>query len=135
MKKFLFFATLVACSLMIFSCKNGNTPSDPNEAAIAKVKADAQGSWVGDIKSLLTDDKETVTVTFTEKKITVVGTETNENVNITAWKCVDGKEVWVTLDDELKSALYVAVSGDQMVLRGSSSYTLNVFPETLTRKK
>ena len=135
MKKFLFFATLVACSLMIFSCKNGNTPSDPNEAAIAKVKADAQGSWVGDIKSLLTDDKETVTVTFTEKKITVVGTETNENVNITAWKCVDGKEVWVTLDDELKSALYVAVSGDQMVLRGNSSYTLNVFPETLTRKK
>lgn len=134
MKKVLFFATLVACSLMIFSCK-GNTPSDPNEAAIAKVKADAQGSWVGDIKSLFSDDKETVTVTFTEKKITVVGTKTNENVNITAWKCVDGVEVWVTLDDELKSALYVAVSGDQMVLRGNSSYTLNVFPETLTRKK
>ena len=134
MKKVLFFATLVACSLMIFSCK-GNTPADPNAAAIAKVKADAQGAWVGDIKSLLTDDKETVTVTFTEKKITVVGTKTNENVNITAWKCVDGVEVWVTLDDELKSALYVAVSGDQMVLRGNSSYTLNVFPETLTRKK
>lgn len=134
MKKFLFFATLVACSLMFFSCNKKNE-ADPNEAAIAKVKADAKGSWVGDIKSLLTDDKETVTVTFTETKITVVGTETNENVNITAWKCVDGKEVWVTLDDELKSALYVAVSGDQMVLRGSSSYTLNVFPETLTRKK
>ncbi len=134
MKKVLFLATLVACSLMIFSCK-GNTPSDPNEAAIAKVKADAQGSWVGDLKSLFTDDVETVTVTFTEKKITVVGTQTNENVNITDWKCVDGVEVWVTLDDELKSALYVAVSGDQMVLRGNSSYTLNVFPETLTRKK
>ena len=133
MKKILFFATLVACSLMIFSCK-GNTPADPNEAAIAKVKADAQGSWVGELKSLLTDDSETVTVTFTDKKITVVGTETNENVNITEWKS-DGKEVWVLLDDDLKSALFVAVSGDQMVLRGSSTYTLNVFPATLTRKK
>jgi len=118
---------------MIFSCKNNN-PSDPNEALIAKVKADAQGAWVGELKSLLTDDSETVTVTFTDNKITVVGTETNENVNITEWKS-DAKDVWVILDDEMKSALFVAVSGDQMVLKGNSSYTVNVFPETLTRKK
>jgi hypothetical protein len=133
MKKFLFFATLVACSLLFFSCNKKNE-ADPNEAAIAKVKADAKGSWVGIIKPLLGDEDEgeEVTVTFTENTISTTG---NLKVNITEWKCVDGKEVWVNLDDESKSAMYIAVDGDNMTLKGSSTFILLNFPGKLTRVK
>lgn len=131
MKKILCFATLVACSLLFFSCKN-NTPADPNEAAIAKVKADAMGSWKGNLYSFGDEPGPEVTVTFTEKKITTTG---NCTVNITAWKCVDGTNVWVNLDDEMASSMYVKVEGDLIKLSGNSSFTTSNFPLEATRVK
>ena len=133
MKKMLFFATLVACSLMFFSCEKKNNV-DPNEAAIAQVKADAQGTWEGTTEPLY-GDGEFVTITFTEKKVTAVFEDDKAEANILAWKCVDGKEVWIEMDDDMKSALYVAVSGDKMTTKGNSTFTVNVFPPTMTRVK
>ena len=131
MKKILCLATLVACSLLFFSCKN-NAPADPNEAAIAKVKADAMGSWKGNLYSLVEEKGPEVTVTISEKKITTTG---NCTVNITAWKCVDGKDVWVEMDDEMKSAMYVKVNGEKMYLSGNSSFIVSNFPPELVRVK
>jgi len=131
MKKILCLATLVACSLLFFSCKN-NTPSDPNEAAIAKVKADAAGSWKGNLYSFGDEPGPEVTVTITEKKITTTG---NCTVNITAWKCVDGADVWVVLDDEMASAMYIKPNGDQIKFSGNSSFIVANFPLEATRVK
>ena len=133
MKKMLFFATLVACSMLFFSCGKQNTPADPNAEAIAKVKAEAMGSWKGNLISLAPGKEgEEVTVTFSENKITTTG---NLTVNITAWKCVDGEDVWVEMDDEMKSAMYVKVNGEKMYLNGNSSFIVSNFPPELERVK
>ena len=133
MKKMLFFATLVACSMLFFSCGKQNTPADPNAEAIAKIKAEAMGSWKGNLISLVPGKEgEEVTVTFSENKITTTG---NLTVNITAWKCVDGKDVWVEMDDEMKSAMYVKVNGEKMYLSGNSSFIVSNFPPELVRVK
>ena len=53
MKKILLFATLVACSLMFFSCEKKPT-IDPNQDAIARVKSEVIGSsWKGNLVTLL----------------------------------------------------------------------------------
>jgi len=129
-KFFMFAAMLMAVAALTFTgCKN--TPSDPNEAKIAQVKKAAQGSWEGRLISLLDEEGELVTVTFTETKVSTTG---NATANITAWKCVDGAEVWVEMDDELKSAMYVRVEGNKMYLAGNSSFVLANFPSELTKK-
>jgi len=131
MKKILCLATLVACSLLFFSCKN-NAPADPNEAAIAKVKADAMGSWKGNLYSLVEEKGPEVTVTISEKKITTTG---NCTVNITAWKCVDGQNVWVNLDDDMSSSMYIRPNGDNIKFEGNSSFITSNFPFEATRVK
>lgn len=136
MKKILLFATLVACSLMFFSCKQ-NTPTDPNQDAIARVKAEVIGSsWKGNLVTILGDKGEETIVTFTETKVSSKFEKETVTANILAWKCVDGKEVWVELDDEQKTCVTIKeVVGDNMKLGVNSTWGLNVFPMELTRVK
>ena len=129
-KFFMFAAMLMAVAALTFTgCKNN--PSDPNQEAIDKVKKAAQGSWEGRLISILGEEGELVTVTFTETKVSTTG---NATANITAWKCVDGHEVWAELDDEFKSALFVKVEGNKMFLGGNSSFIIYNFPPELTKK-
>jgi hypothetical protein len=128
-KFFMFAAMLMAVAALTFTgCKN--TPTDPDQAKIDQVKKAAMGSWVGEIKPLLGGEGETVTVTFTETKIT---TTANLTVGITKWKIQD-HEVWVDLDDEMASGMYVRVEGNKMYLAGNSTFVLMNFPSELTRK-
>ena len=128
-KFFMFAAMLMAVAALTFTgCKN--TPTDPDQAKIDQVKKAAMGSWVGEIKPLLGGEGETVTVTFTETKITTTG---NLTVNILAWKCVD-HEVCVELDDDMASSMYVRVEGNKMYLAGNSTFVLANFPSELTKK-
>lgn len=128
-KFFMFAAMLMAVAALTFTgCKN--TPTDPDQAKIDQVKKAAMGSWVGEIKPLLGGEGETVTVTFTETKIT---TTANLTVGITKWTCKD-HEVWVDLDDEMASGMYVRVEGNKMYLAGNSTFVLMNFPSELTRK-
>ena len=136
MKKILLFATLVACSLMFFSCEKKPT-LDPNQDAIARVKSEVIGSsWKGNLVTLLGDKGDEAIVTFTETKVTSKIGEETISANITAWKCVDGKEVWVELDDEQKTSVTIKeVVGDKMTLGFNTSWGMNVFPMELTRVK
>jgi hypothetical protein len=128
-KFFMFAAMLMAVAALTFTgCKN--TPTDPDQAKIDQVKKAAMGSWVGEIKPLLGGEGETVTVTFTETKIT---TTANLTVGITKWKIQD-HEVWVDLDDEMASGMYVRVEGNKMYLAGNSTFVLMNFPSELTKK-
>ncbi len=128
-KFFMFAAMLMAVAALTFTgCKN--TPTDPDQAKIDQVKKAAMGSWVGEIKPLLGGEGETVTVTFTENKIT---TTANLTVGITKWKIQD-HEVWVDLDDEMASGMYVRVEGNKMYLAGNSTFVLMNFPSELTKK-
>lgn len=76
-----------------------------------------------------------VTVTFAGDKISIVGEEQTLNVNITEWKCLDGVDVWVNLDDKQKSSLHIAIKGDIMTTGGNTDFTMYNFPSELTRKK
>lgn len=136
MKKILLFATLVACSLMFFSCEKKPT-LDPNQDAIARVKSEVIGSsWKGNLVTLLGEKGDEAIVTFTETKVTSKIGEETISANITAWKCVDGKEVWVELDDEQKTSVTIKeVVGDKMTLGFNTSWGMNVFPMELTRVK
>ena len=136
MKKILLFATLVACSLMFFSCKQ-NTPTDPNQDAIARVKSEVIGSsWKGNLVTILGEKGDEAIVTFTETKVSSKFEKETVTANILAWKCVDGKEVWVELDDEQKTCVTIKeVVGDNMKLGVNSTWGLNVFPMELTRVK
>ena len=127
----MFAAMLMAVAALTFMGCKQNTPSDSNEAQIAKVKKAAMGSWVGEIKPLLGGEGETVTVTFTETKITTTG---NLTVNILAWNCVNGADVWVEMDDDMASVMYVRVEGNKMYLAGNSTFVLANFPSELTKK-
>ena len=136
MKKILLFATLVACSLMFFSCEKKPT-LDPNQDAIARVKSEVIGSsWKGNLVTLLGGKGEETIVTFTDTKVSSKFEKETVTANILAWKCVDGKEVWLELDDEQKTNLTIKeVVGDNMKLGFDSSWGLNVFPMELTRVK
>jgi len=126
----MFAAMLMAVAALTFTGCNQNN-ADPNEARIAVVKKAAQGSWEGRIIYLGGEEGDLITVTFTETKVT---TSDNINRNITAWKCVNGQDVWVELDDEDKSALFVMVEGNKMYLSGNSTFILLNFPKELTKK-
>jgi len=130
-KFFMYAAMLMAVAALTFAGCKKNEPKDPNEAKIAEVKKAAMGSWEGHLVTILGEEGELVTVTFTENKITTTG---NLTVNITAWKCVDGAEVWVEMDDDMASAMYVRVEGNKMYLAGNSSFVLANFPRELTKK-
>ena len=136
MKKILLFATLVACSLMFFSCEKKPTV-DPNQDAIARVKSEVIGSsWKGNLVTLLGGKGEETIVTFTDTQVSSKFEKETVTANILAWKCVDGKEVWLELDDEQKTNLTIKeVAGDNMKLGFDTSWGMNVFPMELTRVK
>ena len=132
MKKILFLAVLAVSSLLFVSCDKSVT--DVNETAIAKVKAGAMGSWEGTTQPFM-GDGEFVTVTFTEKKVTIEFADETANANITSWNCIDGVHVWLLLDDSESSKLYITVNGDNMTTIPNSTFTVNCIPPTMTRKK
>ncbi len=136
MKKILLFATLVACSLMFFSCEKKPT-LDPNQDAIARVKSEVIGSsWKGNLVTLLGEKGEETIVTFTETKVSSKFEKETVTANILAWKCVDGKEVWLELDDEMNTSVTIKeVVGDNMKLGFNTTWGMNVFPMELTRVK
>ena len=136
MKKILLFATLVACSLMFFSCEKKPT-IDPNQDAIARVKSEVIGSsWKGNLVTLLGEKGEETIVTFTDTQVSSKFEKETVTANILAWKCVDGKEVWLELDDEQKTSVTIKeIVGDNMKLGFNSTWGMNVFPMELTRVK
>ena len=128
MKKIIAIAASLCALLLISSC---NKPADANAAAVESVKKAAVGSWSGELNPLGMGEPETVTVTFTETK---VSTTTNFTANITAWKGGVDK-VWAELDDESKSSLIVSIQGDKMTLGGNSTAIIMNFPKSLTKVK
>lgn len=135
MKKILLFATLVACSLMFFSCEK-KTTLDPNQDAIARVKSEVIGSsWKGNLVTILGEKGDEAIVTFTETKVSSKFEKETVTANILAWKCVDGKDVWVELDDEMNTKVTITVQGDNMTLGSNTTWGMNVFPMELTRVK
>ena len=132
MKKILFLAVLAVSTLLFVSCEKKTV--DPNESAIAAVKAGAMGSWEGTTQPFM-GDGEFVTVTFTEKKVTVEFADETESANIVSWNCIDGVHVWALLDDAESSKLYITVNGDNMTTIPNSTFTVNCIPPTMTRKK
>jgi hypothetical protein len=137
MKKFfLFAAMLMAVAALTFTGCKQNTPADPNEARIAQIKADIQGTWEGRTTTLV-GEGDHVTITFADTKITAVFDDNETvNVNILAWHCVDAKDVWMDLDDELKTHLTIhSINGDKMLAGSDSSFGINIFPTEMTRVK
>jgi len=134
MKKFfLFAAMLMAVAALTFTGCKQNT-ADPNEARIAQIKADIKGTWEG---RTMMGEGDHVTITFTETKITAVFDDSETiNVNILAWHCIDAKDVWMDLDDELKTHLTIhSIADDKMLAGSDSSFGLNIFPTEMTRVK
>ena len=126
-KFFMFAAMLMAVAAVTFTaCEKNN---DPYAEEIKRVKAAAQGDWVGDLVNLVGDSKR-VTVTFTESK---VSTSEGVSANIVAWTCPDGK-TWIELDDEQKSKVNIRVNGNNMELTGTTTFFFNNFPTMLTKK-
>ena len=121
---------------MFFSCEK-KTTLDPNQDAIARVKSEVIGSsWKGNLVTILGDKGDEAIVTFTETKVSSKFEKETVTANILAWKCVDGKEVWLELDDEQKTNLTIKeVVGDNMKLGFDSTWGMNVFPMELTRVK
>ena len=126
MKKFLFWATFVVCSVVFLGCNKGGDPS--TDAEVNRVKAAAVGAWQGQVQ-LLGGDPRNVVVTFTEASVS-----TNEGVSqkIVKWYAV-GNDVYADLDDAMKTSLNVKVNGGDMNLAGNSTFFLANFPSKLTR--
>ena len=123
MKKFFLMATLAVCAVLFVGCKQ-NEPSDP----AAKVKAACVGDWKGTL-IILGEESEEVTVTFTEERVTTTG---NFTAKLSNWRAIDG-QVWVDLDDEMKSAMNIAIDGVNMTIKGNSTAITMNFPEKLTK--
>ena len=123
MKKFFLMATLAVCAVLFVGCKQ-NEPSDP----AAKVKAACVGDWKGTL-IILGEESEEVTVTFTEERVTTTG---NFTAKLSNWRAIDG-QVWVDLDDEMNSAMNIAIEGVNMTIKGNTTTITRNFPEKLTK--
>ncbi len=86
------------------------------------------GTWVGQMSELF--GGKTIEVTFTASKVSTTG---NFSANIKSWNW-RGSRVYVTLDDEMGSNMYVEVNGTTMKLSGDSTTILANFPTNLTKK-
>ncbi len=117
---------VAAVALMATSCYKSDTGN--NDAEVNRVKKAAVGTWTGKMSELF--GGKTVEVTFTETKVSTTG---NFTANIKSWNW-SGSKVYVTLDDEMGSNMYVEVSGSTMKLSGDSTTILANFPSTLTKK-
>lgn len=130
---FLFAAMLMAVTAMTMtSCESKNGGS--YDAEVARVKAAAQGSWEGELFSLV-GENEIITVTFTETKVSTKDSEGDGvSANIQSWTYSDGKVV-LQLDDDMSSKLYIVrVYNNEMELSGNSTFTMTNFPTILTKK-
>lgn len=123
------FAAIAVAAVALFaaSCTK-TTDTGKNDAEVNRVKKAAVGTWTGKMSELL--GGKTVEVTFTETKVSTTG---NFSANIKSWNW-SGSKVYVTLDDEMGSNMYVEVSGSTMNLSGDSTTILANFPSTLTKK-
>jgi len=117
---------VAAVALMAASCSKTDTGN--NDAEVNRVKKAAVGTWTGKMSEMF--GGKTVEVTFTETKVSTTG---NFTANIKSWNW-SGSKVYVTLDDEMGSNMYVEVSGSTMKLSGDSTTILANFPSTLTKK-
>lgn len=117
---------VAAVALMATSCYKTDTGN--NDAEVNRVKKAAVGTWTGKMSEMF--GGKTVEVTFTETKVSTTG---NFTANIKSWNW-SGSKVYVTLDDEMGSNMYVEVSGSTMKLSGDSTAILANFPSTLTKK-
>lgn len=117
---------VAAVALMATSCYKSDTGN--NDAEVNRVKKAAVGTWTGKMSEMF--GGKTVEVTFTETKVSTTG---NFTANIKSWNW-SGSKVYVTLDDEMGSNMYVEVSGSTMKLSGDSTTILANFPSTLTKK-
>jgi hypothetical protein len=122
------FAAIAVAAVALLATSCNKTDTGNNDAEINRVKKAAVGTWTGQMSELL--GGKTIEVTFTESKVSTTG---NFSANITAWKW-SGTKVYVTLDDTMKSNMYVEVSGNTMKLSGDSTTILGNFPSTLTKK-
>ena len=133
-KFFMFAAMLMAVAALTFTGCKQSEPVDQNQARITLIKAQSQGTWQGHTQPLI-GDGEDVTITFTESKITAVFADETVNVNILAWHCIDAKDVWLDLDDDLKTHLTIHDIIDGKMTTGTdSTFGLNVFPPEMTKK-
>lgn len=133
-KFFMFAAMLMAVAALTFTGCKKNEPVDQNQARITLIKAQIQGTWQGHTQPLI-GDGEDVTITFTESKITAVFEDETVTVNILAWHCIDAKDVWLDLDDDLKTHLTIHDIIDGKMTTGTdSTFGLNVFPPEMTKK-
>ena len=122
------FAAIAVAAVALFAASCSKTDTGNNDAEVNRVKKAAVGTWTGKMNELF--GGETVEVTFTETKVSTTG---NFTANIKSWNW-SGEKVYVTLDDEMGSSMYVEVSGNTMKLSGNSTTILANFPSTLTKK-
>lgn len=108
---------------------------DEDEIAVEinRVKNAAIGSWEGKMSELF--GGQIVEVLFTDS---TVATNSNFNANIKSWNLsATSNKVYVVLDDEYSSCMYVEVYGstmNKMELSGDSTNILKYFPKTLTKQ-
>lgn len=122
------FAAIAVAAVALLAASCSKTDTGNNDAEVNRVKKAAVGTWTGKMSELF--GGKTVEVTFTETKVSTTG---NFTANIKSWNW-SGSKVYVTLDDEMGSNMYVEVSGSTMKLSGDSTTILANFPSTLTKK-
>lgn len=122
------FAALAVAAVALLAASCSKTDTGKNDAEVNRVKKAAVGTWTGKLSEMF--GGKTVEVTFTETKVSTTG---NFTANIKSWNW-SGSKVYVTLDDEMGSNMYVEVSGSTMNLSGDSTTILANFPSTLTKK-
>ena len=122
------FAAIAVAAVALFASACSNTDTGKNDAEIERVKKAAAGTWVGQMSE--TFGGKTIEVTFTASKVSTTG---NFSANIKSWNW-SGSKVYVTLDDEMGSNMYVEVNGNTMKLSGDSTTIFANFPTNLTKK-
>ena len=122
------FAAIAVAAVALLAASCSKTDTGNNDAEVNRVKKAAVGTWTGKMSEPF--GGKTVEVTFTETKVSTTG---NFTANIKSWNW-SGSKVYVTLDDEMGSNMYVEVSGSTMNLSGDSTAILANFPSTLTKK-
>jgi hypothetical protein len=134
MKKILFFLLAFFAITTVVSCSKDDDDNNA-DSEVARVKAAAIGTWVGEARSLIKDPR-TVTVTITANKFTTTEPDGEEGVslNITQWYYnTNNHYVYMQLDDEMKTAIPVQVQGNTMTLVVDTQLLFYI-PENLTKK-
>lgn len=141
MKKFLFFAAIVACSLICVSCETEYSPEDDDPIEqknpnLEELKAAVKGSWYGEIQPLYGEGGTFATVTFTDNTFTVYQDEQTLRFDILYWDTND-IVVWVVLDEgkgDRNYNMFVALKENGMLhLSSNDPYIIDNVPWDLVR--